>query len=92
MEDDPGLARLVRKTLKRAGFRTDWARDGDEGLAMFDKGAYDVLAIGQNMPNRDGLEVLRTLSAKGPLPPIVIITGAGDERVAVEAIKLGAKD
>ncbi len=39
-----------------------------------------------------GLEVIRTLSRRGPLPPLVMITAAGDEQIAVQALKLGASD
>jgi DNA-binding NtrC family response regulator len=40
----------------------------------------------------DGLATIRTLLARGPLPPTIMITGAGDEEIAIEALKLGASD
>ena len=92
MEDDAGMARLLQKALERAGHMVDVARNGEEGLAMYSTGAYDVVAIDQNMPVYDGLEVLRRLAARGPLPPIIMITGTGNEQIAVEALKLGAGD
>lgn len=92
MEDDPGAARLVQKTLGRAGYAVDIARDGREGLDMYDAGAYSLLLVDQSMPLLEGLEVLRRLAARESTPPIVMITGHGDERLAVEAMKLGARD
>ncbi len=92
MEDDPGLARLFKKKLERAGYVVDLARDGEEGLAMYAAGSYDVLAVDQAMPVHDGLEVIRNLASRGPLPPTIMITGTGDEQIAVEAMKLGASD
>jgi len=92
MEDDPGLARLVQITLERAGCIVDVARDGEEGLAMYAAGSYDVVAVDQNMPVHNGLEVIRILASQGPLPPVVMITGGGSEEIAVEAMKLGARD
>lgn len=92
MEDDPGLARLVQKRLERAGYAVALARDGEEGLSMYAAGEYDVVAVDQAMPVYDGLQVIRILASRGPLPPTIMITGAGDERVAVEAMKLGASD
>ncbi len=92
MEDDTGQARLLQKALERAGYVVTLARDGAEGLAMYDAGSYDVLAVDQNMPVYDGLDVIRILAARGPLPPIVMVTGTGNEQVAVEAMKLGARD
>lgn len=92
MEDDPGAARLVQKTLDRAGYAVDIARNGREGLDMYDAGAYELLLVDQSMPVLQGLEVLRRLSSRESTAPVVMITGHGDERLAVEAMKLGARD
>ena len=92
MEDNPGLARLFKKKLEREGYAVDIARDGEEGLAMYAAGDYDVVAVDQAMPIHDGLEVIRILASRGPLPPTIMITGTGDEQIAVEAMKLGARD
>jgi two-component system sensor histidine kinase/response regulator len=92
VEDDPGLARLVQKNLQRAGYVVDIASDGEQGVARFEADSYDLMFVDQNLPVYDGLEVIRILRAKGILPPTIMITGAGDEKVAVEAMKLGAGD
>ena len=92
VEDDRGLARLVQKRLGRAGYAVDIAHDGEAGLAMYAAGSYDVVAVDQAMPVHDGLEVIRILASRGPLPPTIMVTGAGNETVAVEALKLGASD
>jgi len=92
MEDDVGLARLLKKRLEREGYSVAIARDGGEGLSMFAAAPYDVVAVDQNMPVHDGLEVIRILAARGPLPPVIMITGAGNEKIAVEALKMGARD
>ncbi|MCP4693093.1 MAG: response regulator [Desulfobacterales bacterium] len=92
MEDDLGQARLVRKRMKRAGYTVDVVRDGIKGLEMFRAGQYDVVAVDQKMPGYNGLEIIERLASLGPLPPIVMITGHGNETVAVEAMKMGAGD
>ncbi len=92
MEDNPGLARLFRKRLERAGYVVEVAYDGEEGLTMYESGCYDVLAVDQVMPVHEGLEVIRILASRGPLPPIIMVTGTGSEEIAVEAMKLGASD
>ncbi|MFH1112487.1 MAG: response regulator [Pseudomonadota bacterium] len=92
LEDDPGTARLLQKTLNHAGHLADLAHDGEEGLTLYKSGSYDVLCIDHHMPGLTGLEIIRTLAREECMPPIVMITGAGDESVAVEAIQLGASD
>ena len=44
------------------------------------------------MPGLSGLDVIRTMAARGKFPPIVMVTGTGNERIAVEAMKLGVSD
>jgi len=92
MEDDPATARLFQRKLEREGYLVDLACDGEEGLAMYEAGSYDILAVDQSMPKLDGLAVIRTLASGGLLPPLIVITASSDARSAVEAMKLGASD
>ena len=61
-------------------------------MALCDAAPYAAVIVDQTMPRLNGLEVIRAMSARGPLPPTVMVTGTGDEQVAVEAMKLGAGD
>ena len=92
MEDDPALARLVQKRLKRMGYETDTAENGQQGVARYRSGKYDVLIVDQNMPIFSGLKVLEVLCDAGELPPTIMLTGTGSEQTAVDAMKLGAND
>ena len=92
MEDDDAQARLVQKCLQRAGYAVDLAADGAAGLAACAATAYDAVIVDQTMPGLSGLEVIRAMAARGPLPPTVVVTGTGSERIAVEAMKLGVSD
>lgn len=92
MDDDMGQARLAQRALVRVGYGVDLASDGASGLARHAAAPYDVLLIDHHMPGMGGLEVLETLETWGPLPPTVMVTGHGDEAVAVEAMKHGASD
>ncbi len=92
MEDDPGLARLLQKILQRRGFDIDIATNGEEGLVMLDADRYDLMLVDYNMPFLGGIEVIRALVSKNALPPTIMVTGAGNELIAVEALKLGAVD
>ncbi|OGW39646.1 MAG: diguanylate cyclase [Nitrospirae bacterium RBG_13_39_12] len=92
MEDDAGLARLLQKSLQRQGYIVDIACNGEEGLAILNRDSYDILLIDYNMPVYGGLDVIRTLSSKATFPPAIMVTGYGNEKVAVEALKMGAAD
>ncbi len=92
MEDDPGLARLLQKSLQRRGYVIDLAADGEEGLTKLATTPYDLLLVDYDMPFLGGLDVIRTLAKGGGLVPAIMVTGQGNEEIAVEALKLGAKD
>lgn len=92
IEDNAGLARLTQKRLEREGYQVDIATDGEEGVKMYNEGRYDVMLVDQSMPVYDGLEVMRIIDSEESLPPTIMITGTGDEKTAVEAMKLGALD
>ncbi len=92
MEDDPGLSRLLQKSLQRRGYSVDTAADGEEGLRVLAAARYDLLLVDYNMPYCGGLDVIRALSKEGTLLSTIMVTGQGNEEIAVEALKLGASD
>ncbi|MAT38444.1 MAG: hypothetical protein CL946_02440 [Ectothiorhodospiraceae bacterium] len=92
VEDASFQARLVKHKLSEAGYSVDIARDGAEGLQKIREGSFDLLAIDHAMPVYQGIEIIRILSSEGKMPPTIMVTGSGNESVAVEALKLGASD
>jgi PAS domain S-box-containing protein len=92
MDDDQGLARLFQKNLEREGYVVDIAPDGKSGLAMYETGGYDIVAVDQAMPGMTGIEVLRLIARREDHPPMIMVTGTGSEEIAVESLKLGAAD
>ncbi len=92
IEDDAGLARLIEKRLSREGFHVDLARTGADGLAEAGKQGYDAIIVDYNLPDLDGLEIIRRINQWEAAPAVLMLTGAGNEAVAVEAMKLGAAD
>ncbi|NTV13357.1 MAG: diguanylate cyclase [Desulfobulbaceae bacterium] len=92
IEDDSGLSRLLQKSLQRRGYTVDTAVDGEVGLLMLETGRYDLLLLDYNMPYCGGLDVIRALAEKGALLPTIMVTGQGNEEIAVEALKLGVSD
>lgn len=92
MEDDAGLARLLQKNLRRQGYEVELAENGEVGLAMLRDSSYDLVLTDNNMPVCEGVEVIRKLAAEPEAPPVIMVTGKGNELTAVEAMKLGATD
>lgn len=65
---------------------------GPACLECLDKKTYDLVILDYSMPQMTGMEVLRTMRSRGLDVPVIMVTGYGDERVAVDAMKLGAAD
>jgi PAS domain S-box-containing protein len=92
IEDNEGLARLLQKRLIKEGHAVDWAKDGVDGLAMYEQAVYDIVIVDYNMPRKSGIEVMKTLLLTDNPPPIIFLTASGDEKLAVKAIQNGASD
>lgn len=92
MEDDAGLARLLQRKLQRQSFSVEIARNGDDGLATLGKAPFDVVLLDYSMPSCDGIDVLRIMAECKTSPPVIMLTGRGNEKIAVEALQLGASD
>jgi DNA-binding NarL/FixJ family response regulator len=67
------------------------AADGAEAVAALLSTAVDVLLLDIRMPGEDGIDVLRALSARGILPPTLILTTFDDSDVVLDGIRAGAR-
>jgi len=92
IDDDPGLGRLVERSLARHGFEVVHALSGDEGLQRLQAEVFDVVALDHFMPGKQGLDVLADIQLLADPPPVIYVTGADEGRIAVAALKAGAAD
>lgn len=96
IEDDDVERRGYRRTLRNAGLRVQVveAHDGRSGLELAGREPVDCILLDYRLPDVSGLELLTDLLQPSPQerPPVIVVTGEGDERVAAEVIKLGAYD
>jgi PAS domain S-box-containing protein len=92
VDDDLGLARLIERALKRAGHTTASASSGADALAWLGLHRPDLLLLDLKLQDLEGRELITRLEALGRTVPFIVITGQGDERVAVEMMKRGALD
>lgn len=63
VDDSSSIREVVLLTLKMAGFEVAQAKDGVEALAMAQNAQYDLVLTDVNMPNMDGIELIRALRA-----------------------------
>jgi signal transduction histidine kinase/DNA-binding response OmpR family regulator len=93
VEDDAGLATLLSRLLTGAGHHVDVANRASQALENFaSRRDTDLALLDYGLPDMQGIELITTAQTRGILPPFLVLTGRGDERLAVELMKLGAVD
>jgi CheY-like chemotaxis protein/signal transduction histidine kinase len=75
VDDDAPTREVVSRTLRRAGYSTVEARDGEEALLRARVLAPGLMILDLLMPGVDGFEVLRTIRSEGMRMPVVVLTG-----------------
>lgn len=93
--DDDDVDRMaVRRALKGSGLAVEIeeAADAVTALAALTRGTFDCALLDYQLPGQDGLQLLRATRAAGVGTPIIMLTGYGDEQLAVELMKAGASD
>lgn len=92
VEDDEGLRRLIRRRLERNKFNVSCAATGRGAVDHVTANPDILLLLDFKLNDMTGGEVVDQLKEKDLDVPFVIMTGNGDERIAVEMMKLGARD
>ena len=92
VEDDDGLRNLILKGLRKAGYVTDGVATGADALEYLMANPGLALLLDQKLPDMTGSDIIKALHERGLRVPFIIMTGQGDERLAVEMMKLGAVD
>ena len=90
IDDDRNLARSIEESLERIGCDCTVATSGTEGARQLEQEDWDVVLTDLKMPDLDGLTILKKARESVPEAEVVMITGYGDVKTAVEAIKQGA--
>jgi serine phosphatase RsbU (regulator of sigma subunit) len=98
VDDDPAVAALLRQLLRNIGSgfscTANWVATGAAARAEFAKGTYRLVLLDYMLPDDDGLKLLEAVQAlpAEQRPVVIMLTGEGNEQVAVEAMKHGARD
>lgn len=92
IEDDRGLNRLVQKILESEGYATEGCHTGKEALEWMEREEFDLLMAEYVLADMSAKELLMKIILLDRIVPFVIMTGYGDEQVAVDMMKMGARD
>ncbi|HMK42767.1 MAG TPA: chemotaxis response regulator CheY [Dissulfurispiraceae bacterium] len=93
VDDFPTMRRIVKNLLKQLGFENiDEAEDGAAALTKLQAGGYGLVVSDWNMPNMEGIDLLRGVRASAaPLKdiPFLLVTAEAEKEKVIEAIKAG---
>ena len=92
IDDEAAIRDSLKMTLEYEGYEFIGAATGQEGLALAEREAPDLVLLDVKMPGMDGIEVLERLRNMNESLPVVVVSGHGTISTAVEATKKGAFD
>lgn len=92
VEDEHKIANAMKQGFKQERMNVDVAYDADEGLAAVFGEEHDVIILDRMLPGGDGLEVCKSIRAKGIQTPIIMLTAKSQIRDRVSGLNGGADD
>jgi len=91
VDDEPIVRDVVARYLKREGYDTLEAGDGEAARALIETGAPSLVVLDVMLPGTDGLALCRWIRTKGDLP-VIMLTARGEEADRIVGLELGADD
>lgn len=92
VDDDKDLLDLITKILISANYNVETSEDGLDALIKIAKNNYDLVISDYNMPNLDGLKLIKTINKKGLNTKIIMLTASDKEDTEENALLYGAVD
>jgi DNA-binding response OmpR family regulator len=92
VEDEPSIALALEDDLRREGYFTEVASDGDTALRRAVSREFDLILLDVMLPKKDGFEVCRETRRAGVETPIIVLTAKTQEAEKVLGLELGADD
>ena len=91
VDDEPTIREIVVKYLRRDGFRTLEAADGNHAHELVESEKPDLVVLDLMLPGTDGLELCRRIREHSSLP-VIMLTARGEESDRIVGLELGADD
>lgn len=92
VEDEIDLLEAIEEGLKIDGYAVDTSEDGVEGLELARINEYDLIILDLNLPNMDGIDILKNIRSEDNLVKILILTARSSINDRVLGLDLGAND
>ncbi len=92
IEDDPTVGPFIKRGLEEQRWGVDLVDDGEEGEILAASGEYDLIVLDMRLPGKSGMEVLKSLRAKGFERPVMILTAQDALDAKVQTLRAGADD
>ena len=90
VDDEPVMADSLKQNLVEEGYTVDTASTGAEAIELFDRGGHHIAICDLQLPDVDGMEVLKHIKDARASTEVIVVTGYGSVARAVEATKAGA--
>lgn len=92
VEDDPMIGRSLTRALHEQGILADWAHDAKEAAEAWGTRRHAVVLLDLGLPDRSGVDLLRTIRGDKIDTPVLVITARADVESRVDILDLGADD
>ena len=92
VDDDESFSAALGRLVRGSGHDCELAADGQDGLAKYTRGDYDLVIADLKMPRMSGVEFIRDLKRVDRDAVVIVITGYADLATAIDAMALGASD
>jgi DNA-binding response OmpR family regulator len=91
VDDEPIVREVVVSYLRREGFATLEAGDGDEARRLLEEGEFGLVVLDLMLPGTDGLQLCRWIRSRSDVP-VIMLTARGEETDRIIGLELGADD
>ena len=91
IDDEQEIRESLQQLLRLEGYQADAASSGEEGLKRIESGVFDLVLLDINLPDRNGLDLLKDIKHDAPEVGVIMITAYDSSQMAFQASKEGAE-
>ncbi|MBN2140580.1 MAG: response regulator [Desulfovibrionaceae bacterium] len=92
IDDEVDFLKNLSERMTMRGMEVSVAKSGSSAVAAIDEESYDAIVLDLQMPDMDGIEVLKYIKTNRPEMQVILLTGHASLEKGIEAMKLGAMD